>query len=195
MTLSTTLTTNTLFVVSISNFKNPGTAVKINSTFTQTSSTGTVKSTLSAIPVVFKADRLLSANIQSSSLLIGSQFNTLKVSFTPKNLLKTTGKVNVFLPMYNYMDHQISSNTPKCLSVSGMNTAMTCAYNNVTQILTVSNPVAADSSNVMLSFTVDNFRNPYNGIPKINYNIFTVDALNNAIDSDNNFYSLNVTAT
>jgi hypothetical protein len=120
-------------------------------------------------------------SITPQSLLVGDSGTTIIVSFRPKNILKTNGKVVVYFPPWNpeegsRSDHYIQSLNPVCKSVSGMNSILTCTYNKDTRKLTVTQPVTADVTGVTLSFSVDNFKNPYSGKPRTGFYISTTDS-------------------
>jgi hypothetical protein len=53
-----------------------------------------------------------------------------------------------------------------------MNPSMTCTYETTSMTLIVSSPVTSQAaSGTVLTFSVDNFRNPYNGKPSTGYQI------------------------
>lgn len=64
-----------------------------------------------------------------------------------------------------------------------MNPSMSCTYNTYNQKLTITQPVTADTTNQAITFTVDNFRNPYSGKPKTGFQILTTDSYGGNIDS------------
>ena len=64
-----------------------------------------------------------------------------------------------------------------------MNSFMTCIYNKDTQKLTVTSPVKTDITGTSITFEVDNFINPYSGVPRTGYFITTTDSLDGQIDS------------
>ena len=60
---------------------------------------------------------------------------------------------------------------------------MSCTYNIDTQKLTISSAVTSDVTGVSLTFGVDNFMNPYSGVPRTGYYIVTTDSVGGQIDS------------
>ena len=62
---------------------------------------------------------------------------------------------------------------------------MSCTYNIYSQNLTISNPLVSNSTGTLLTFSVDNFVNPYSGKPRSGYIITTLD--------ENNFYEVDST--
>ena len=171
-------------------FRNPNSASPINGiTATLLSSTGVTRATLTGIVLSgFKPDQLRTATIRTLSDQIGANGVTIQISFTPKNTLRANdkGKVFVYFPRWNpdegtFALHSLS--TPVCSSVTGMSSMMSCSYSQDTQFLTITNPVSSDTSGTLLTFSVTNFRNPYNGKPKTGYYIWTTDDQNGEIDS------------
>lgn len=77
----------------------------------------------------------------------------------------------------------IQSLTPNCVSVSGMSSYMQCTYNQDTRKLTVTSPVTADVTQTAISFSVDNFKNPYNGKVNSGYYVQIQDSSGGNIDS------------
>lgn len=74
-----------------------------------------------------------------------------------------------------------------------MNPLMSCSYKLNLQELTIYTPVAVEvPGGTTLSFSVDNFINPYNGKPKHGFKITTQDASGGLID-DSTVSGLDIT--
>lgn len=106
---------------------------------------------------------------------------------TPKNVLKTTGKIVVYFPYWNPAStfgnsHQIQVASPTCTGVLNMVTTIPCTYNTDKQQLTLTNMITSDTTSAM-KFQVDNFLNPYSGVPRTGYYVYTTDSNNGQIDS------------
>lgn len=171
-------------------FKNPNsdTPVPLIAT-TLVHSSGTTRAThTSATLSNLLPDTMTAGSITPGSFLVGDSGVSITVAFTPKNYLKTNGKVVVYFPPWNpeegtRADHYIQSTSPSCGSVSGMSTFLSCTYNRDTRKLTVTSPVSADTTGISLSFSVDNFKNPYSGKPRTGFYISTTDSSDGQIDS------------
>lgn len=111
----------------------------------------------------------------------------VKITFRPKNTLKTNGRVQVFFPYWNPDGNQLAQLNEKatlnCKGTAPMKTTISCSYNVDSRLLTLLDPVTADTSQVDLTFTVDNFRNPYSAKPRTGYTIVTLDNVGGKIDS------------
>ena len=64
-----------------------------------------------------------------------------------------------------------------------MSSFMSCTYNVYLQLLTVISPVTSSVTGVSLTFSVDNFLNPYSAVPRTGYYIITTDSTGGQIDS------------
>ena len=68
----------------------------------------------------------------------------------------------------------IQSQTPNCVGLVTLKSQLTCVYDPLTRLLKVTNAAPVDlTSETAVSFTVDNFQNPYNGIEKSGFQITT----------------------
>ena len=64
-----------------------------------------------------------------------------------------------------------------------MSSQMSCTFNQYTNTLYVTSPVASQTSGSAISFSVDNFLNPYNGKIWSGYVVQTTDGNGGNIDS------------
>ncbi len=90
----------------------------------------------------------------------------------------------------------ISNSNPICkgLTVGSMPATLTCTFDSVTNILKITSPIISElPGGTDLSFSVDNFQNPYNGIPKTDFYISIYDPTTKG-ETDRTS-SLSVTAT
>lgn len=60
---------------------------------------------------------------------------------------------------------------------------MQCTYNFDTRRLTVFSPVDVDTTQLSIAFSVDSFKNPYNGRPKSGFFVLIQDSFGGNIDS------------
>lgn len=141
---------------------------------------------------------LVSASISPQSQVVGVSGVSINIQITLLNILYVNGKIQVYFPVWNPTEeslatHQIIADQPNCINVQGMKSVMSCTYDTVTQNLTVTSILDADApSGSVLIFNVDNFQNPYSGIPRTGYSIITTDSVGGAIDSSV-ISSLNIT--
>jgi hypothetical protein len=73
----------------------------------------------------------------------------------------------------------IQTTSPSCKGVSSnMASTITCSYDKTTRRLTLTGMISSDISGgaTSLKFTVDNFLNPYSGVPKTGFYISTADS-------------------
>jgi hypothetical protein len=134
---------------------------------------------------------MLAASISPLSPIIGQRGASIKVSFKPKNVLKSNGKVFMYFDYWNPSasspEGQLAEDlTITCTNVQNMNNGMQCTYNKYSQLLIITNPVTSDQSNVDLIFTVNNFKNPFSAKPRTGYYIYTTDNVDGQIDSSRN---------
>jgi hypothetical protein len=79
-----------------------------------------------------------------------------------------------------------TSSAISCVGISSnMPSTITCNYNTFNRKLTLSNVLSVSSvtNGDSLSFTVSNFKNPYSGVPKTGFTIYTADSNGFSIDS------------
>ena len=123
------------------------------------------------------------------SLLIAASYQQLQISFTISSPLQPLGTILIYFPLWNPSDgptaqHHIQQATPYCSPNQGLNPSMSCAYQKLTQTLTIITPVATlTPAGTQLVFTMDNFLNPYNGKPKHGFTITTTDQMGGLVDS------------
>ena len=160
--------------VQIGNFNNPPTTKDITgvSAFL-IGSNGLAKSiTRDGIITGFLPAYMIVASTKSSSLKVGDSGQTLTVSFTTITTMKSGYQIYMATPRWNPQSSSqqwmIKSDTPACTTVSGLTAgALNCAFDSSTGILSLSNPTGTDlPGGTPISFTVTNFQNPYNGVPK-----------------------------
>jgi hypothetical protein len=64
----------------------------------------------------------------------------------------------------------------KGLTIGSMPATLTCTFDSATNILKITNPITVElPGGTDLSFSVDNFQNPYNGKPKTDFYISIYD--------------------
>ena len=105
----------------ISGFINPySTTLITGNTAELKSSTGTIKETHSSGKISnFLPDTMTTASLSSSSNVIGFEGATLTVSFTPKNILKTTGSLVLTLPLRHAPNYPMLEVTnPICTGIT-----------------------------------------------------------------------------
>ena len=137
---------------------------------------------------------MTSASLSPVSNTIGATNKGLTVTFTPINDVSTTTIITVTFPDYviDGGEEYIDASNPTCSGVTNMETQLKCTYSSSTNTLSVSSPVSSTvSGGTKMSFTVLEFKNPYNGKPRTGFSISTVDSSGYAIDSISSL-SLNV---
>lgn len=64
-----------------------------------------------------------------------------------------------------------------------MSNSLSCTFNSYSNVLTVTSPVASSVSGGAISFSVDNFLNPYHGKVVSGYVVQTTDSSGGLIES------------
>lgn len=135
-----------------------------------------------------------------SSFVVGASGLTLTTTFQTVNTFKTSFELHMQFPIWNPLAvaqlSMITVNNPSCngLAPSFMPAILTCTFNSATNILTITSPITAElPGGTALSFSVDNFQNPYNGKPKTEFYISIYDPATKG-ETDRTS-SLSVTAT
>ena len=185
--------------MNVTNFNNPPSTYPISSIVASLVDSASAQKAIYSTATLsnLSPDVLLTASITPLSDQIGDQSATVKIGLTPKNPLPANGKIVVYFPMWNPSDtfnvqHQIQSSAPTCTNVQGMSATITCTYNVDNNLLTLSNMISSSTSGSLLEFTVNNFLNPYSGVPKTGYYIYTEDYNNGKIDSSQNSITMTV---
>jgi len=116
------------------------------------------------------------ASLSSSSNVIGDSGLTLTVSFTTVSPFKSGYELQLKVPVYNpnaaavNPGDMITSATPTCIGTLGMNSGLSCSFDTTTRILQLLGVSSTDlPGGTVMTFTVDNFRNPYNGMAKTGF--------------------------
>ena len=87
------------------------------------------------------------------------------------NIFKSTYQLVMLFPYWNPSSatvlQMISTSGLTCAGVTNMQVSLTCSYSTTTLLLTVTGVSSSDiPAGSTMTFTVNNFQNPYNGIPK-----------------------------
>ena len=183
MKLQTTSAALSSISVQAGSFTNPPTTLSISGVQAYlVDSSGNSKAVAqTAILSGFTPARITLASLTPSSLTVGASGLTLTASFQLQNAFKSGYQIQMLFPLWNPSSaapsHMLSTASPKCIGVINMQASLTCSYDMTKMILTITNAVASDDlGGATMSFSVDNFQNPYNGFDKGGFQITTFES-------------------
>jgi hypothetical protein len=134
---------------------------------------------------------LTSATLTTSSDIVGATGATLTVTLQNVNTIPFGGYITLQIPYWNSEAvgaptyyHMLSTSGLICVGVTNLIISLSCTYSNdVNRNLNVTNLLGASiAPSTTITFTVNNFINPYNNYTKSGFILTTYSAAGCAID-------------